>query len=67
MPEPGVNDRNFSRPTAKTMRGPAGSRLGGSCATRFEYQGNMPNSGSMTGAISTRCWGRSSSGRTAAM
>ena len=29
MPEPGVNDRNFSHPTAKTMRGPVGSRPGG--------------------------------------
>ena len=28
MPEPGVNDRNFSHPTAKAMRGPAGSRPG---------------------------------------
>lgn len=29
MPEPGVNDRNFSRPTTKSLRGPVGNRPGG--------------------------------------
>ena len=29
MPEPGVNDRNFSRPTTKSPRGPVGNRPGG--------------------------------------
>jgi hypothetical protein len=29
MPEHGVNDRNFSRPTTKSLRGPIGNRPGG--------------------------------------
>ena len=43
MPEPGVTDRNFTRPSTEPLRGPVGPRPGGGRRQRLEIPREYAN------------------------